>query len=101
MRRIQVLPEALQLRVNSMRPENAATEECVMAVRHDAGVAMLAEVLPQPHFLRRTVSAPSQALRRAICVQHHHVPGAEFVAVVALARRSGLLSPILKIRCRA
>src|SRR5260370_4678802 len=87
--------------MHSVRPENAAAEERVMAVGRDASVAMLAEVLPQPHFLRRTVSAPSESLRRTIRVQHDHVPGAEFITVIALPKRSSLLSPILKIRCRA
>src|SRR5260370_14549808 len=87
--------------MHSVRPENAAAEERVMAVGRDASVAMLAEVLPQPRFLRRTGSAPSESLRRTIRVQHDHVPCAEFITVIARPKRSSLLSPILKIRCRA
>src|SRR6202023_3106494 len=101
MRCVQIFPQPLQLRMHGVRPENAAAEQRVMAVRHDAGVAMLAQVLTQPSFLWRTSRAASQARRRAICVQHHHMPRAEVIAVVALASRSGLLSPILKVRRRA
>src|ERR1700682_2564443 len=98
MRRVQVFPQALQLRVHGVRPENAAAEQRVMPVRHDARVAMLAQILPQPFILRRTSSAASQSRRRAIRVQHHYVPRAEFIAVVAFASGSGLPTPILKIR---
>src|SRR5260370_39612310 len=87
--------------MHSVRPENAAAEERVMAVGRDASVAMLAEVLPQPRFLRRTGSAPSESQRRTIRVQHDHVQGAELITVIALPKRYSLLSPRLKITCLA
>src|SRR5260221_7762733 len=97
MRRVQVFPQALQLRVDGVPTENAAAEQRVMPVSHDAGVAMFAQILLQPGILRRTSCAAAQVPLPAIGVQHNHVPGAEVIAVIALASGSGLPSPVLKI----
>ncbi len=58
---------------------------------------MLREVLPQPRLLRRSRTASAQIFCIAIGVQCHDMPGTKVVAVITLARRPCLRSPILKI----
>src|SRR5712675_326202 len=70
----------------------------MMSVGDNAGIPMLAQILPKPNFLRRIRPAPTQARSFAIRVQHHHVPCPQLIAVISLASRPGLPRPILVIR---
>src|SRR6267154_5430346 len=80
--------------------EDTAAEKRMMAVGQNASRRMLCQILFQPGFLRRAGTAPPKVFRIAIGVQHHNVPIAQVITVVALARWPGLRSPILEIRRR-
>src|SRR5437899_5929994 len=80
--------------------EHAAAEQRMMAIGQNASSRVLREIPLQPGFLRRASRAAPQGLRITIRIQHHNVPVAQVVAIVALARWSRLCSPILEIARR-
>src|SRR5712672_4585247 len=80
--------------------EDATAEQSMVSVCQNASSGAPCQVLFQPGFLRRAGTAPPKVFRIAIGVQHHNVPIAQLVTVVALARWPGLRSPILEIRRR-
>src|ERR1700756_138299 len=59
------------------------------------------EVLLQPFLLFRTGSASAYPRRIAICVQGHHMPFPQVIAVISFAIRPGSFAPICEIRQRA
>src|SRR5579872_1464847 len=68
-----------------------------MPISQHTSVGVLRQVLPQPFFLRCSLPAPAQSLRRAIRVERHDMPRSEVVAVISFARRTRLRPPVLKI----
>src|SRR6266853_1480296 len=87
--------------MHRMAPENSATEKRVVSVGDNAGTTMIGQVLAQPTVFRRPGRTATQSHSVAIRVQHHHMPRPQFIAVISLAARSGLLRPILVVRSRA
>src|SRR5579862_2517765 len=79
---------------------NSAAEERVMAERDDAGTGVLAEVLLQPHFFRRSGTATAKTRRAAVRVECDNVPHPEVETIVALAGWPGSIAPIPKIISR-
>jgi hypothetical protein len=58
---------------------------------------MLPKIAPQPGFLRRAAVTATHGLDPAIGVQHHDVPVAQIVTVVAFAGGTRLRTPIFEI----
>jgi hypothetical protein len=69
-----------------------------VTVGYDARLCMSAEVLAKPQLLRRAGAAASHTGSIAVGVERDDVPGAQVVAVVALADWTGLRAPVFKIR---
>src|SRR5260370_33172124 len=100
-RRVKVFPELLQFRMPRVALEEPAAEQRMVTIGEYASVGVLREIPLQPGVLRRACVAAPQAPGAAIRIQHHDVPNAQIIAVVALTRRSCLRTPIAEIaRCR-
>src|SRR6266404_2291304 len=78
--------------------QQPAAEERVMPVRHNARLGMLLQIRLQPFLLLGTGSASAYSRRIAVCIQRHHMPFSQVVAVISCASRSGPFPPICEIR---
>src|SRR5215471_13116506 len=78
------------------RKDSAAVKR-VMTEGRDAGVSMFGQVLFQPLFLGRTLSASAHSGRHAVGIERNHVPIPKIKTVVALFRCPRPCSPIGKI----
>ena len=94
---IEVLPEWPQARVQGVALENAAAKKRVVPVSQNACLGILRKIAPQPSFLGRASFTAAHGLHIAIRVQHHDVPAAQVITVVAFAGRTRLLAPIPEV----
>lgn len=91
---VERIPERLHGQIVAMRA--AGTEQGLVPIGQRASYPMRGEVGAKPSFLGRASFASTNAV--ALAVQHHDVPGAEFVAVVAGLVTAGKDAEIFKVR---